>query len=49
LQQRRLKRRWELADRRLKTKQILLALSKVKEILAQLHGGHLGVNKAHIT
>jgi hypothetical protein len=44
-----LKHHWESADRRTKTAQIVLAQSKVKELLAELHGGpfrgHLGVKK----
>jgi hypothetical protein len=44
-----LERNWESAAGRMKTAQIVLPPSKVKEVLAELHGGpsggHLGVNK----
>jgi hypothetical protein len=40
---------WELADGKKKTAQVVIPHSKVKEVLAEMHGGtsgrHLGVNK----
>jgi hypothetical protein len=44
-----LKRNWESANGRSKVAQIVLPLSKVEDVLTELHGGpsrrHLGVNK----
>jgi hypothetical protein len=44
-----LQRHWESADGRTKTAHIVLPQSKVKEVLAELHGrplgGQLGINK----
>ena len=43
---------WESADRKKKTAQIVIPHSKVKEVLAVMHGGisggHLGLTKSSI-
>ena len=39
-----LKRHWESVDGKKESAQIVITLGKVKEVMAEMHGGHLRTN-----